>query len=174
MTEEELNAARGNENRPGGPGEESNTAIDEQDLFGALSDSDEDINDRKEIDIDSEGETSNAMFESESQPGGSSSSQAKVTEFSKDMFPAKNEEAPEVEAETEPQPSTSGQSVVALKLESLRKETDQLKTKKSELENNIANCDNLALQQRFQETLMEVEKELRQKENEMEDLSMFS
>ena len=46
-------------------------------------------------------------------------------------------------------------------------------TKKSELESNIATCDNLALLHRFKASLAQTQDELRQKEDDLEGLSMF-
>ena len=63
---------------------------------------------------------------------------------------------------------------MALRLDGLRKEIAQLKTKKNELERNIATCDNQALLARFRQSLSEVENELRLKEADIENLEMFS
>lgn len=95
ITEEELNATRSENSRGsmfgGGEGgndvegeievgNEEAAAVDEQDLFGALSDSDEETNERNnDVDIESEGD-STSMFES---TGGAEGSRGMGESFSR-------------------------------------------------------------------------------------------
>ena len=196
VTEEELNAARTgdtNENTreatsvsgdpasgeaamgaptagpsAGPSGAATSAAIDEQDLFGALSDdSDEeqasssrqntsniemeedsmdvaDPNSKVVVDDDSRSMSS-------SQPGPSTSS-GLVTQFNKGMF------------------SGASSSTTASKQDALLQEISDLKVKKEELEKNIENCDNFALQQRFKDSLADVVIMLQQKTAELESI----
>ena len=75
------------------------------------------------------------------------------------------------------QPKSSSpiqESAVASKMEQLQSELAQLKTKKQELERNIANCDNQALQMRFEQSLAEVAAEVQSKEAEVVELSIMN
>ena len=75
------------------------------------------------------------------------------------------------------QPKTSSpihEPAVASKMEQLQSELAQLKTKKQELERNIANCDNQALQMRFEQSLAEVAAEVQSKEAEVVELSIMN
>ena len=75
------------------------------------------------------------------------------------------------------QPKTSSpiqEPAVACKMEQLQSELAQLRTKKQELERNIANCDNQALQMRFEQSLAEVAAEVQSKEAEVVELSIMN
>ena len=63
---------------------------------------------------------------------------------------------------------------VSSKMEQLQSELAQLRTKKQELERNIANCDNQALQMRFEQSLAEVAAEVQSKEAEVVELSIMN
>jgi len=176
--------------------EESNTAVDERELFGdTLSDTDEEEGgggggegsstgatttpSKARQDVESEGDSN--MFEGSSSAipapsaaeasssvtasatvpasGGASSENPPVTQFNSSMFP-----------------QTSAATIASSSyqhLERLKSEVTSLRIRKEELEKNVANCDNPALRQRFQQSLAEVEMELGQKEEEMESLSML-
>ncbi len=56
---------------------------------------------------------------------------------------------------------------VANKLESIRAKMAKLRVAKQELEKNIINCPNLALQQRFKNSLEEVERKVIQADEEL-------
>jgi TATA-binding protein-associated factor Taf7 len=153
----------------------STTAVDQSDLFGALSDDSDDDVRRPDVDIDSEGDST--MFDvmnpaegsvEETQP---SSQAALVTQFDSSMFPQ-----PTQSSSAAAGGSSSGGSggAVGARLDAINNVIGQLKTKKKELERNIAHCDNQALLRRFQEALYEVNNELKRKEAEVEDLSMFA
>lgn len=62
---------------------------------------------------------------------------------------------------------------VAAKTERLSQDVFLLRKRKAELESNIRSCDNLALLQRFKASLTQLEEELRQKEEDLDGLSMF-
>ena len=67
---------------------------------------------------------------------------------------------------------SSGQEKVSAKAEIVQ-DIALLRKRKSELESNIATCDNLALLHRFKASLAQTQDELRQKEDDLEGLSMF-
>ena len=66
------------------------------------------------------------------------------------------------------------QEHIASKTERLNQEVALLRKRKLDLESNVANCDNLALLQRFKASLAQLQDELRQKEEDLDSLSMFS
>ncbi len=167
LTEEELTAGKG------GSGEgRSDTNLGEQDLFGALSDIEDDGPDHdrsdSKIEVPSEGDSTmyGDLETSRNQPV-RQHPQPLVTEFSKDMF--------------KPEPSTSmagasssGEDAVAIKLAKINTEINELRKKKQEIERNITTCPNAALLQRLRENLTLVEAELRTREMEADAFSMFT
>eukprot|EP00095_Tigriopus_kingsejongensis_P003004 snap_masked-scaffold170_size291898-processed-gene-0.4 protein:Tk03004 transcript:snap_masked-scaffold170_size291898-processed-gene-0.4-mRNA-1 annotation:"hypothetical protein KGM_08713" len=164
ISEEELNASGAGDTLGGG--EESNL-LDHQDLFGALSDSDDmddDDDSRRDVDIDSEADSQLYPTASNTTTHEATSSQPDpgrpklVTEFSKDMF----KPAPEPVA-----------SAVSIKMDTLKQEINRLKSKKSELERNIVTCDNQVLKIRFEDALQRVLADLVQKESEADGLAMM-
>ena len=72
-----------------------------------------------------------------------------------------------------PPPLHQESAAVTSKMEQLQSELSQLRTKKQELERNIANCDNQALQMRFEQSLAEVAAEVQSKEAEVVELSIM-
>lgn len=181
ITEEELNASGAGENT-GGPsglmGEES-SLVGHQDLFGALSDSDDmddDDETRRDVDIDSEADsnmfpTGNNTSTTTNNPTPGKSEGALVTEFSKDMFLPPPSRMPE--PDHAPPPPPPAQSAVSIKLETLNAEIAQLNTRKAELERNIATCDNQGLKIRLEDSLQVILAEISQKETEADGLSML-
>ena len=168
LTEEELSAGKG----AGGIDGRSDTNLGEQDLFGALSDIEEDDgpdHDRSSSKIEAPSEGDSTMYGADLDTSRTSSHSHLVTEFSKDMFkpsPASN------------QPSTSGnmgagENTVAVKLAKINTEISELRKRKQEMERNIATCNNDGLRQRFREDLFTVESKLRAAEEEHDSLSMF-
>ncbi|XP_040565724.1 uncharacterized protein Taf7 [Lepeophtheirus salmonis] len=159
VTEEELNMGKAKKDmKEEAPltTDESKVTVEAHDIFGALSDSDDD-RPNADVDIDSEGDDSNTFFQTDSTKG---TSQSGPTQFSKEMFPPKNEEKKE-------------KGIVAQKLEKLRMEINQLRQQKIDLENNIAHCDNQVLLQRFKETLNDLNREIDQKVVDEESMSMM-
>jgi transcription initiation factor TFIID subunit 7 len=187
VTEDAINTkAGGGSSGVGGAGgtESGQNPQNLDDLFGNLSDSDEDDereSSRAEIDIDSEGdsnlfnatgasgantslvtdEPSSSMTASTAPP--TNPTEAMVTSFSKDMFPSSSQQ------QQQQQPSA-----LAMKMEALQEELSQLKTKKQELERNIAKCDNQLLLRRFEQSLSEMADEVRAKEEEIDGLAIIS
>jgi len=163
------------------PEESSSAAVDERELFGdALSDTDdEEEGGGKETRLDVESEGDSTAFEgpassapgtaeasmSSALPSTSTSSNPPVTQFNPSMFP------PPASATTTAAGSSS--SSTSQHLAKLQSEIASLRTRKEELQANVANCDNPALRQRFQLSLAEVEMEMGQKEEEVENLSML-
>ena len=147
MTEEE---AKGAKSEAKGKAKDVKPAVDETDIFGGeVSDSDDEQTEQN-IKFDSEGESF-----SQSKPSEGQGASSGPTQFSSEMFPPK-------------------QDKVAAKMEKVKAEIAELRKQKSELENNIANCDNLALQQRFRASLSQLEQELRMREDEQDAFSMFN
>ena len=133
----------------------SKEAVDEHDLFGALSDdSDED-----EVEVEV---TKKDPGDKQQRHANEDKPERMVTQFSAEMF------------ESKPGGSGSGMGAVAAKLESLSKEVNELKMKKQEMERNSANCINPVLLGKFQESVAVLEAEIASKEAEIEGLSMFS
>ena len=168
LTEEELNA-----NKKGKVKNISDTSVGADDLFGNLSDIEEDGPDQDRSDLGkmSEGE-SNTFGEmkpstSSGFPGGS---QQLVTEFSKDMF----KPPPMASMMPKASGSASGADAVAIKMATLNKEIMDYKQKKLEIERNIAACPNIVLQQKLRVDLADVESNIQKREMELEALAMFS
>lgn len=194
VTEEELTASRTENSR--GPGdsnvgvEEESNAVDEKDIFGAAlsDDSDEEgtsptkpEDSNRPVDVDSDSNMMDITVSNttETTPTVTPTKPPLVTQFNKDMFP-QTQQRPPVDTMAGSSTSTgvtdsaSGGGAVAIKLDSLRNQLRELQTKKTELERNMAACDNQMLLLRFKQSLSEVESEIAQKEAEVEDLSMFS
>merc|ERR1711935_151958 len=97
LTEEELSATKGG----AGGDARSETNLDAQDLFGALSDDEDDeaVHDRSDSKIEAPSDGDSTMYGADLDTSRTSSQSQLVTEFSKDMF----KPAPSVH-----QPSTSG------------------------------------------------------------------
>lgn len=167
LTEEELSAGKGG---TGGEGR-ADTNLGEQDLFGALSDIEDDgpDHDRSDSKIEAPSEGDSTMYGDLDTSRGSGQSQL-VTQFSKEMFkPSGSGEPSSSGAEANPR-----QDAVAMGLAKINAEINELRKRKQEIERNIASCPNLVLQQRLRETLMIVENDLRQREMEADAFSMFS
>ncbi len=197
LTEEELNAGKGVSAEG-----KMDTNVGEQDLFGALSDSDEETDGHNtsgyKMEPASEGDSTmyGDLDSSKNLPGstsatavaattGSSSATAPSaatgpTEFTKDMFKpppaaaASSDQPMSAEMKKEEPPEPKGNDAVAVKMAKVNSEIAELKKRKQEIQNNIASCPNPALQQRFKETLQKVEDELRHREMEADAFSMFS
>lgn len=169
VTEEELNASKtGGIDKTGGA-----SVTETKDLFGELSDSDDDDRPNANIDIDSEGDSN--MFGFEGGPSPAKSQTPLVTQFSKEMFPPQpSSEMPAPGPSTSEQPPQPQTDAVARKVEQLRSDIAELKTRKRELESNLQNCEFEVLQRTFQQSLQEVLNELQQKEMEADAFSMFS
>jgi len=175
LTEEELSATKG---AAGGDGR-SETNLDAQDLFGALSDDEDDeaVHDRSDSKIEAPSDGDSTMYGADLDTSRTSSQSQLVTEFSKDMF----KPSPSVH-----QPSTSGmgmgggggsggtENAVANKLSEINQEINELRKRKQEMERNIATCPNVGLQQRLREDLVYVESELRRAVETADGLSMFN
>jgi len=180
LTEEELSATKGG---PGGEGR-SDTNLGEQDLFGALSDIEEDDadgpdHDRSDSKIEPPSEGDSTMYGGDLDTSRTSSQSQLVTEFSKDMF------KPSPSVPPMQQPSTSSgmmqmssggttEDAVAVKLAKINTEINELRKRKQEMERNIATCPNVGLQQRLREDLLKVENELSHAIETSDSLSMFN
>merc|ERR1712018_30837 len=159
LTEEELSAGKGGRGGTVGLGSGGEAAnLGEQDLFGALSDIEDDDG---KIEPGSEGDSTMYGDSSIAAPTTAASATAGpsqlVTQFSKDMF----------------LPSTSGTDAVAIKLAKIRAEINELQKQKQEIERQIATMPPV-LREAMREKLENVEKELRIKEMEADAFSMFS
>jgi len=182
LGEEELSASKGGSGAAGPSGEgRSDTNLGDQDLFGDLSDieddgPDHDCSDGK-INLPSEGDST--TYGDLDTSRNSASSQL-VTEFNKDMFKPTARTDSSVTAGTsssgpmEPPDSRDGEDAVAVRLAKINAEIVELRRRKQETEKNIATCPNPALQQKFRETLQKVDQVLRTREMEADAFSMFS
>lgn len=171
LTEEELNAGKAG----GAAGGRTDTNLGEQDLFGSLSDVEDDgpDHDRSDSKIEpaSESDSTAAYGELDSSHHGL------VTQFSKDMFKppmADLSKLPSSSAASLMSARSIGEDAVAVKLAKVKSEIVQLRQRKQEIERNIATCPNSVLQQRLRETLLNVETELRNREMEADAFSLFS
>jgi len=173
LTEEELSANKG-KSGPGGDGR-SETNLEQQDLFGDVSDDDDedDAHDRSNPNLEVPSESDSTMYDRADLNISSTSSQSYPTEFKPEMF--------------KPSPSTPGSSsgvgmsgsvgtgnAVANKLSEIGQEINELRKRKQEMERNIATCPNVGLQQRLREDLMKVESELAHAVEQADNLSMFN
>jgi len=200
LTEEELSATKGG---PGGEGR-SDTNLGEQDLFGALSDIEEDDgpdHDRSDSKIEPPSEGDSTMYGGDLDTSRNSSQSQLVTEFSKDMFKPQASTIPPMQQASSSSgmmQMTSGgmtsggmtsggmtsggmtsgggttEDAVAVKLAKIDTEINELRKRKQEMERNIATCPNVGLQQRLREDLMKVENELRHAIETADSLSMFN
>lgn len=170
LTEEELTAGKGGSGaNPGAP----DASIGEQDLFGALSDIEEDDGpDTDKLEAPSEGDST--MYGELDRTGGSGSQL--VTQFSKDMFKPKESGGESSSSQVQPSggASGSGQDAVALKLGELNAQINELRKQKQDIERNLLSCPNLVLQQKLREGLMETEARIQQRQMEIDALSMFN
>merc|ERR1712018_412246 len=156
LTEEELSAGKG----AGGIDGRSDTNLGEQDLFGALSDIEEDDgpdHDRSSSKIEAPSEGDSTMYGADLDTSRTSTHSNLVTEFSKDMF----KPSPAVVSNQQPSTSSAGEDAVAIKLAKINTEISELTKRKQEMERNIANGQLPdGLRQRFREDLLKVESEL--------------
>jgi len=184
ITEDEMKQSASKQNPDQAPGKKSKKGVDQPDtaeeatvdeanIFGGeISESDEeDMHNTSNIDVDDDSNTlggpaaavgaggPTASSSMQEFPAGPSTSGGAVgpTQFSSSMFGG-------------PKP----QEHIASKTERLNQEVALLRKRKLDLESNVANCDNLALLQRFKASLAQLEDELRQKEEDLDSLSMFS
>ena len=167
LTEEELTASKGGVNPEG----KSDTNLGEQDLFGALSDIEDDgpDHDRSDGKIEAPSEGDSTMY-GDLNTSRNSDTQL-VTEFNKDMFKGPPNQP---QAGTSTSSGGNGEDAVAVKLAKINTEVFELRSRKQEIERNISTCPNPVLQQKFRETLQQVEQDLRQREMELDAFSMFN
>ena len=181
LTEEELNASKG---VFGSDGKTGDTSVGADDLFGNVSDLEEDgpDHDRSDGKIDpgySEGESADFGDMAKQGPSGLSAGAAQLTnfptQFSKDMFKSNPPGGGGVPVQLQPKPQTSsGSDAVANKMAEVNAAIADLRRRKQELERNIASCPNPMLQQKLREDLNYVKLELQKREMEADAFSMFS
>ena len=181
LTEEELNASKG---VFGSDGKTGDTSVGADDLFGNVSDLEEDgpDHDRSDGKIDpgySEGESADFGDMAKQGPSGLSAGAAQLTnfptQFSKDMFKSNPPGGGGVPVQLQPKPQTSsGNDAVANKMAEVNAAIADLRRRKQELERNIASCPNPMLQQKLREDLNYVKLELQKREMEADAFSMFS
>lgn len=94
-----------------------------------------------------------------------------VTEFSGSMFPVKSEPDDERDYMRHSQKEELSQEAIRARLEELRGELNELKVRRVQQEMEVANIENFALRQRFQEILDGLLQEQLDKEQEYQELS---